>query len=283
MQSDEVCEAVAGLVPRIDGAAQQGGDVARLLAEVIHLQKVMLLEDGQILRFHHGGTTEIALALPQAQEDYLQRLILRARGFAEARLLARVAAMGLIGPSVTVCDIGAHIGNHAVYFGKILGARRVLAFEPLPMAHATLERNIALNGLEGQVMAYGCMLGAASGRGRVLAFSPRNTGATTFAAAKEGPIPMIALDDLLEAEEMQGLGFLKIDTGPMQPAVLAGARRLLKSLRPAVWMTLRPQDKTSAEAERILTAIGYRGERIGPNDQVFTAEPPGRSGGPDAP
>lgn len=46
MQSDEVCEAVAGLVPRIDGAAQQGGDVARLLAEVIHLQKVMLLEDG---------------------------------------------------------------------------------------------------------------------------------------------------------------------------------------------------------------------------------------------
>ncbi|MCU0815571.1 MAG: FkbM family methyltransferase [Cypionkella sp.] len=261
--------ALAKAAPELD-AVVRTDDLIRLLEEQIHLQKVALLEQGQILRFHHGGVTEVALALPQAQEDYLQRLILKARGFAEARLLAAVEALGLIGPKVTVCDIGAHIGNHTVFFGKVLGARRVLAFEPLPMAHATLLRNIELNGL-GTATAYNCMVGAASGRGRVDRFNPRNTGGTTFVSAKEGPVPMIALDDLLEAEEMEGLGFLKIDTGTMQLPVLVGAKKLLKALKPAVWMTLRPEDKATAEAEKILTGLGYRAQRIGPSDQVFIA------------
>ena len=126
----------------------------RLMDEQVHLQRVALLEAGHTLRFNGPGAARIAFSLPDAQDDYLQRVILRTRGFYEARLLAMVAALGLVGPQSVVCDIGAKIGNHTVYFAKVMGAAKVLAFEPQAHCHSTLTDNIALNGLQDRAVAY---------------------------------------------------------------------------------------------------------------------------------
>ena len=242
----------------------------KLLDESLHLQRVALLEDGHILRFH-AGVQDIALSLPDAQDDYLQRVILRNRHFFEAKLLASVQAMGLIGPDVTVCDIGANIGNHSVFFGKILGAKRVLAFEPQPHCYATLCRNLELNGLT-EALAYNCMVGPTSGRGEVTRFNPRNLGGTAFAPAKAGVIPMVALDDLIEADEIQGLGFIKIDVEGSQLDVLAGAKKLLKAFKPALWIELIERDNAYGPTSKLLASLGYTSVRIGPNDHIFTAK-----------
>lgn len=241
----------------------------KLMDESVHLQRVGLLEDGHILRFH-AGVTDIALSLPDAQDDYLQRVILRTRTFYEARLLASVRAMGLIGPEVTVCDIGANIGNHSVYFGKILGARRVLSFEPQPHCYATLCRNLDLNNL-GDALAYNCLVGSTSGRGEVTRFNARNLGGTAFAPAPSGAIPMVALDDLIEADELQGLGFLKIDVEGMQLDVLAGAKRVIQRFKPAIWVELLERDNAFEATAKLLGSMGYGAQRIGPNDHIFTA------------
>ena len=81
----------------------------------------------------------------------MQRVILRTRSFYEARLLATVEAMGIVGKDSVVCDVGANIGNHTIYFGTVMGAAKVLAFEPQAHCHETLCANIALNGLEDRV------------------------------------------------------------------------------------------------------------------------------------
>ena len=95
----------------------------------------------------------------------MQRVILRTRSFYEARLLATVEAMGIVGKDSVVCDVGANIGNHTIYFGTVMGAAKVLAFEPQAHCHETLCANIALNGLEDRVQAYNCLVGADTGNG----------------------------------------------------------------------------------------------------------------------
>ena len=242
----------------------------RLMEEQLMLQRVGLLEDGHVLRFAHGGTQDIALSLPNAQDDFVQRTILKTRNFYEARLLATVQGMNLIDEKTTVCDVGANIGNHSVFFGKVLGAKQVLAFEPQPNVYSTLCRNLELNGLT-EALAYNCLVGAKSGRGEVAKFNPRNLGGTAFVAAKDGSIPMVALDDLIDAEEMKNLGFVKIDTEGMQMAVLQGAKKILKAKKPAIWVELLQRDKDAyVEAATLLEGMGYSSVQIGPNDHVFT-------------
>lgn len=258
---DGAVEGLAALSGKLD-------QMIKLLDESVHLQRVALLEDGHILRFH-AGVKDVALSLPDAQDDYLQRVVLRTRTFYEAKLLATVQGMGLIGPQTTVCDIGANIGNHSVYFGKVLGASRILAFEPQVHCYGTLCRNLELNGLT-EALAYNCMVGATSGRGEVTRFNARNLGGTSFAPAVGGAIPMVALDDLIEADELQGLGFIKIDVEGMQVDVLSGARAVLNLFKPAIWVELIEKDNAYPATAKLLQELGYTSVRIGPNDHIFT-------------
>lgn len=258
--ADAPPDQVSALSARLD-------QMIRLTEESLHLQRVALLEAGHILRFH-AGLTPVALSLPEAQDDYVQRVILRTRQFYEARLLATVQGLGLIKPGATVCDIGANIGNAAVFFGKVLGAGRVVAFEPLPQAYTTLRRNLDLNGLS-DALAYRCMVGAESGRGDIARFNPRNIGATSFIPIPDGPVPMVSLDDLIEAEELQGLSFLKVDVEGMHLEVLQGAKQVIATHRPAIWVALTDAGSDYAATAALLEPLGYRATPIGPNDFVF--------------
>jgi hypothetical protein len=74
-----------------------------------------MLSDQRILSFNVNGET-IQMALPDAQCDFIKRIIIQTHHFFEAALLSQVAKMGLIKHDTVVCDIGANIGNHSVYF-----------------------------------------------------------------------------------------------------------------------------------------------------------------------
>ncbi|MFN4153403.1 MAG: FkbM family methyltransferase [Paracoccaceae bacterium] len=263
--STSLAEAAPDQVAALSAKLDQ---MIRLTEDSLHLQRVALLDAGHILRFH-SGLTPIALSLPDAQEDYVQRVVLRNRQFYEAKLLSTVQDLGLITPETTVCDIGANIGNASVFFGKVLGAKRVLAFEPLPQAYTTLRRNLDLNGLT-EALAYACMVGPHSGRGDIARFNPRNLGATSFAPAEDGPIPMVALDDLIEAEELQGLGFIKIDVEGMHMDVLNGAKQVLATFRPTLWVALTNHGADYTAMDSMVQGLGYTAQRIGPNDHIFT-------------
>lgn len=52
----------------------------------------------------------------------------------------------------TVLDIGANIGDTAIYFA-LKGAKRVYALEPFPRSYDLLVKNIRANGLEGSIVA----------------------------------------------------------------------------------------------------------------------------------
>lgn len=253
--------------------AELGGKIdhmIRMLDDQMLLHRIALLEPGNVLRFPYGGNHEIAVSLPYAQDDFVQRWMVRNRGFYEARHLATVHGMKLVTPATTVCDIGAGFGNSAIFFGKVMGAKRILAFEPQVNVYNTLCKNLELNGLS-DALAYNCLVGAKSGRGDVTEFHPQNMGRTSFAAAKEGNFPMVALDDLSDADEMKGLGFIKIDVEGMQLDILQGAKKLLKANKPAIWQRMSTRDGSFAEVGKMLSSLGYSAVQIGQNDHIFTA------------
>ena len=123
----DLTEALTGLSRKLD-------QLIRLADDQVHLQRVSLLEPGHILRFFSADGQHIALSLPEAQDDYMQRVILRTRTFFEAKLLSMIHGMDLVDPASTVCDIGANIGNHTVYFAKMMGVgrlMRIVSFRPV--------------------------------------------------------------------------------------------------------------------------------------------------------
>lgn len=253
----------------VDVLSKKMDQMLRLMDDQVHLQKVALLEDGHILRFNGPAGQRIALSLPDAQDDYVQRLILRNRNFYETKLLALVQEMGIVNSDSIVCDIGANIGNHSVYFGKVLGAARVLAFEPQPHCYETLMANIALNGLEERATGYNCLVGAKTGSGQLAKFNARNLGGTAFAASGSGDIALVALDDALAEHDLARLDLIKIDVEGMQMEVLRGAEGILAKRHPTIWVELLARDNVFDEAAAYLAQFGYKPKHIGLNDVVF--------------
>ena len=257
------------LVDAIDGLSSKFDQMLRLMDEQVHLQKVALLEDGNILRFNAHDAQKIALCLPDAQDDYVQRVILRNRTFYEARLLALVQALGIVNEKSTVCDVGANIGNHTVYFACIMKAARVLSFEPQAHCYETLRRNIELNGLEKRTVIHNCLVGAENGSGQMERFNSRNLGGTAFSASKSGDVKLVTLDTSVPAKDLAKLDLIKIDVEGMQIEVLKGAKNILTKRKPAIWVELLQRDDAYEETAAYLAEFGYKPNKIGPNDFVF--------------
>lgn len=259
------------LMESVNTLSAKFDQMLRLMDEQVHLQKVALLEPGNVLRFNGPDMQKIALALPDAQDDYVQRVILRTRGFYEAKLLSIVQGLGIVGPKSVVCDVGANIGNHTVYFSRILKAAKVLAFEPQQHCYDTLCANIALNGLEKAAIAHHSLIGANTGNGQMAKFNARNLGGTAFMEAEAGDIPIFTLDDVVSSKDTAALDLIKIDVEGMQMAVLTGAKRILSKRKPALWVELLQRDDAFDETATYLAEFGYSAERIGPNDYLFIA------------
>lgn len=254
---------------RLDGLNAKLDQLIKLMDDQVHLQRVGLLDQGHILHFHGPRGIPVSLSLPEAVDDYIQRVIIRTRAFYEAKLLSLVEAMGIVTPDSLVCDVGANIGNHTVYFARVMGAARVMAFEPQDGANATLAANIALNGLSDRVTAYHCLVGDATGNGRLTKFNPRNLGGSAFTPDAAGSVPMFALDDVLPTDDRAALDLIKIDVEGMQLSVLKGAKTILAARKPALWIEILDRDPTQAETAALLASLGYRATRLGPNDWLY--------------
>ena len=93
--------------------------------------------------------------LIQTKTDYIQRYQ-RAGEFFEASELELIRQHFNGG---TYIDVGANIGNHAVYFGQLPNCSKVLAFEPNPASLRLLKINVLLNHLDEKIEVHPYALG----------------------------------------------------------------------------------------------------------------------------
>jgi FkbM family methyltransferase len=125
----------------------------------------------------------------------------------------------------------------------------VWAFEPSPTTFAKLERTIEYNELGGIVKA--CQRGCGSRAGRqTLSAVGRSSGEASMAPDARGEaveVDVIALDDVRELMKAP-VDVLKIDTEGFEDEVLAGAERIMREDRPAVYIELCRDYETSSLA-----------------------------------
>jgi len=147
--------------------------------------------------------------------------------------VTRAACIKALQPGMTFIDIGAHVGLFAVPAAMAVGPEgRVVAFEPDPDNRRLLERNIARHGLDNVVVVAAAVADQAGDI--TLNRSRFNTGDHRIDARPEARgvrVPMVSLDDWLEANDVQP-DVIKMDVQGAEPLVLTGLQTVLDGKRP---------------------------------------------------
>lgn len=175
------------------------------------------------------------------EKDPIQRT-LRGGAFYEAADLHEVAKF--LPPQARVLDVGANIGNHALYFSTQCGAASVIVVEPNPVALAPLVANIVLNDLGGIIRteALGIGLGARSRTGMTMSSRDHNLGGARMMGDPQGQLE-IHPGDALFADESFDL--LKIDVEGMEMRVLAGLEQTIARCRPLIFIEVDEANATA--------------------------------------
>lgn len=140
-------------------------------------------------------------------------------------------------PGGILVDIGANVGNHAIYVSKFLDPRSVIVFEPNPSAISILRLNLNINGcLNVDTRFLGVALGATSARLRLEEHDPNNLGSARLVPDEWGHVPAIAGDVVLEKEAPS---FIKIDIEGMELEVLHGLRGTVQQWRPNIFIEIQ--------------------------------------------
>jgi FkbM family methyltransferase len=153
-----------------------------------------------------------------------------------------------------VLDIGANIGNHAVFFAKVLQSPRVIAFEPQARTGQLLAINCRLNEASAVDLSFlGVALGEEYGRGAIRIPQAFNLGGAVVDHNPEGSVVIQRGDDLLAGEEVD---LIKIDVEGMELEVLRGLRELIQRCRPVLWVEV--WDHLRTEFDVFAEELGYQ-------------------------
>jgi FkbM family methyltransferase len=171
----------------------------------------------------------VRMYLPYAADDLIQHMIVEQGNFFESDIFPVLAPC--IPPDAVVFDVGANIGNHALYWALKSKAKKVYAFEPIASTFSILKRNVALNGLENVIIPINAAVSDQIEKLSLLSYSASNTGGTELRKDQEGTIKAITLDSFEFPE--QKVDFVKIDVETFECHVIRGGMNFLAKFHPA--------------------------------------------------
>lgn len=189
-------------------------------------------------------------------EEHIQRGIARSGRFYEHEMLEDLRRR--LPPDGVFVDVGANIGNHALFAAGVCGAR-VLAFEPSGALADHCEANLRANGLAERLELRREGVGERSGWARVVPGPRNNAGMTRLEVLGERDGDAVAVTSLDEATTSLDVApaVVKVDVEGMEHAVLMGARETLRRHRPVLYVEVA-EDEAYPRVAQLLGPLGYR-------------------------
>lgn len=178
----------------------------------------------------------------------------------------------LVAGARQILDVGANIGWYSVRFAKRHPDARVHAFEPMPVSHAYLQRNVAVNGLGDRVTCYNFGLSETSGS---FDFFVAPTGGVNASllnvadAADARRVVGLALTlDQWAANAQVAPDFIKCDVEGAELLVCRGGLETLQRHRPVVFAELlrkwaKPFGYHPNDMLAFFRALGYQCFAVG--------------------
>ncbi len=156
-----------------------------------------------------------------------------------------------------ILDIGANVGNHAIYFSKFLNPNEVYPFEPHEESINTLIENCRINNTSNINLNYlGYCVSDKSGESyQIENHDEENLGGTSFEKlAKDGTksVKSICIDDIFTEFNVH---LIKIDVEGMELSVLKGATKTIANSKPIISIEVTKESLKSSH--EFLTNLGY--------------------------
>ena len=174
-------------------------------------------------------------------------------------------------PDDVVIDVGAHVGNHTIFFSAICHCF-VIAFEPDQNNYEMLKRNIFLNNLEKRVELWQAALSSQSGVGQVVDGPTATASTRRLSLTSDGSVSVVRLDDVALEKRVH---LLKIDVEGHELQVLLGAAKLIERYRPRIYVECLDEDGFSAVSE-YLKQFTYRANACFGDSPTFLFSPDAR-------
>ena len=163
-----------------------------------------------------------------------------------------------------VIDVGAFIGYYTVLAALANPRARVYALEPMSRTAVRLRHNVKLNELRNVTVldvAAASTTGTSAlwqlSHGMPSSVSLSRAFMATVPGATAKDVPTVRLDDLVDAEGIEHVDLIKLDTESTEPDILAGAPKLLDRDRPAIFCEVLPGFDVEARLTSILGPLGY--------------------------
>lgn len=219
-------------------------------------------KNGYLFTYKRYGVS-VTMYLPCYEKDWIQKNIVNYADFYESRELEYLRE-NIIPRDSMILDIGANIGNHTVFFGKICKAKKIYCFEPVAETFDILSENVRLNNLEDIVVLNNVALGDKTGNAKIKHFNPDNSGSTQVEASDDGNMKLARLDDY----EFQTVDFIKIDVEGYEYNLLLGARETLKKHSPVIFIEIF--DNKFKATNKLLEEYGYKMETtVAPYNYIY--------------
>ena len=146
-----------------------------------------------------------------------------------------------LGQCNTIVECGILVGNHLIYFMKMLSPRKIIAFDADSLSITETNKNVELNrdgGLTTEVEIHHKVVGKVNGQ---TIFHGQTLEAVTLSEAVTEPVD-----------------FLKVDVDGMELEVIEGAYELIKRSRPKIMIEVKKQNMPDFFKQ--MQGIGYRVE-----------------------
>ncbi|HCY77914.1 MAG TPA: hypothetical protein DHV28_18565 [Ignavibacteriales bacterium] len=169
----------------------------------------------------------------------------------------------LINSGDVVVDVGANLGFFSIIISKIVGEKgNVFSFEPSINIFSKLIDNLKLNSIT-NVNLENCGLGK-SDEILTLKRNKKYSGMSTLVLEQDNEIieeqvKITSLDKYF-FDKVIKIDLIKIDTEGFEPEVLIGAKKIITSYKPVIYIELGGGKflKSSGRAIKILNDYGYK-------------------------
>jgi len=212
------------------------------------------------MKFNYDGN-EIDLTLDETHLP-LMKWAETNKTFKEEPFLRFLRDNEIITSDSVVMDIGSFIGNHVVYYSKIIGVKKVIAFEPTKRSYNILKENIEKNEVT-NIHTFNVAIASKVGFAKCEIRKATNPAKNKWYEVNESDDECV-LSMCLNDFELEPIDFIKIDVEGMELKVLKGGLGVIEVSSPVLMIEVMKENLL--EFEILMSNLNYK--RFG--EDVFT-------------